>query len=83
MSAPGKVPEPRTPGRRARTDPADALGLQRLVDEFERERTDQQPVPSSITAAITRRPGEKTYAISAPTSSAEAPSAPHAKASST
>jgi hypothetical protein len=38
------------------------------------------PVPSAITAAITRRPGANRYAIRAPINNAEAPSAPQRKA---
>ena len=40
-----------------------------------------RPVPRAITAAITPRLGANRYAISAPTNSVKAPSAPHKKAS--
>ena len=42
-----------------------------------------RPVPRAITAAMTPRLGANTYAIRAPISSAEAPSAPHKNASTT
>jgi hypothetical protein len=41
----------------------------------------KRPVPSAITTAIRRRPGARRYETSAPTRSADAPSAPQTNAS--